>query len=78
MNRKCGPKKNNRAIKFMTARPNGVLRGSVGSRHAKTLNKYTEPTPPLKIYSGTLPGVAKRVTSPAPHSINNFCYRVIN
>ena len=31
MNRKCGPKKNNRAIKFFTARPNWVLRGGVGS-----------------------------------------------
>ena len=31
MNRKCGPKKNNRAIKFLTARLNGVLRGGVGS-----------------------------------------------
>ena len=27
MNRKCGPKKNNREIKFLTARPNGILRG---------------------------------------------------
>ena len=31
MNRKCGPKKNNRAIKFFTARPNGFLRDGVGS-----------------------------------------------
>ena len=69
--------KNNRAIKFFTARPNGILRGGVGSRnrrrplkplegrpgwckklgkwtgpHAMTLNKYTEPTPPLKIPLG--------------------------
>ena len=31
MSRKCGPKKNNRAINFFTARPNGILRGGVGS-----------------------------------------------
>ena len=31
MSRKCGPKKNDRAIKFLAARPNGVLRGGVGS-----------------------------------------------
>ena len=38
----------------------------------------SEPTPPLKIPWGALPGVAKRTTFPAPHFINNFCYRVFN
>ena len=44
MNRKCGPKKNNRAIKFLTARLNGVLRGGVGSvnrrRPLKSLEEH--------------------------------------
>ena len=34
-------------------------------------------TPPLKTRWGALPGVAKRTTFPAPHFINNFCYRVL-
>ena len=43
MNRKCGPKNNNRAIKFLTARPNGILRGGVGSRNRRrSLNPLEE------------------------------------
>ena len=35
-------KKNNRAIKFLTARPNGVLRGGVGSRNRRRPLKSLE------------------------------------
>ena len=49
MSRKCGPKKNDRAIKFFTARPNGVLRGGVGSvNRRRPLKPFEEHFPVLQ------------------------------
>ena len=49
MNRKCGPKKNNRAIKFFTARPNGILKGGVGSvNRRRPLKPFEEHFPVLQ------------------------------
>ena len=45
MNRKRGPKKN-RAIKFFTARPIGILRGGVGSVNRR------RPLKPFEEYVG--------------------------
>ena len=63
MNRKCGPKKSNRAIKFFTARLNGVLRGGVGSRNRR------RPLKPLEEHFGMFIQNDKHA---APHFISLF------